>query len=133
MWVDVAGGQLQVAIGSYQSFATVQPRGVKAIGVTGSYRSPKLPDVPTLAEAGIPGYEVVVWYALFAPAKTPLPILARLNSETVKALNTPELKDRLTLQGLDVASSTPDALQAFVISETAKWTKVARAAGVQLE
>ncbi len=106
---------------------------VRALGVTTSQRNPQLPDVPTIAEAALPGYEVVIWYALFAPARIPRPILARLNAETVKALNSADLKERLTLQGLDVASSTPDELLAFVKSETAKWTKVAKDAGVQLE
>lgn len=131
---DVLGGQLQALCSSLAGLLPhIKSGRVRALGVTTSKRNPQLPNVPTLSEAGIPGYEVVVWYALFAPAKTPKPILARLNTETVKALNTPELKDRLTLQGLDVASSTPEALQSFVKSETAKWTKVAKDANVQLQ
>jgi len=89
--------------------------------------------VPTIAESALPGYEVVIWYALFAPARTPAAVIARLNMETVKALNSADLKDRLTQQGLDVTSSTPYALSAYVKSETAKWAKVARDSGAQLE
>ena len=92
MWVDVAGGQLQVAIGSYQSFATVQPRGVKAIGVTGSYRSPKLPDVPTLTQQGIEGRLVTLegGLPLMAPAGTPEAVLRALSQVVVDGANTPK-------------------------------------------
>ena len=92
MWVDVAGGQLQVAIGSYQSFATVQSRGVKAIGVTGSYRSPKLPDVPTLTQQGIEGRLVTLegGLPLMAPAGTPEAVLRALSQVVVDGANTPK-------------------------------------------
>jgi tripartite-type tricarboxylate transporter receptor subunit TctC len=92
MWVDLAGGQLQVAIGSYQSFATVQARGVKAIGVTGSYRSPKLPDVPTLTQQGIEGRLVTLegGLPLMAPASTPEAVLQALNKVLVEGANTPK-------------------------------------------
>jgi tripartite-type tricarboxylate transporter receptor subunit TctC len=92
MWVDVAGGQLQVAIGSYQTFATVQPRGVKAIGVTGSYRSPKLPNVPTLTQQGIEGRLVTLegGLPLMAPAGTPESVLQALSKVVVEGANTPK-------------------------------------------
>jgi tripartite-type tricarboxylate transporter receptor subunit TctC len=92
MWVDVAGGQLQVAIGSYQSFATVQSRGVKAIGVTGSYRSPKLPDVPTLTQQGIQGRLVTLegGLPLMAPAGTPEAVQRLLSQVVVEGANTPK-------------------------------------------
>ncbi|TAG26149.1 MAG: tripartite tricarboxylate transporter substrate binding protein [Burkholderiales bacterium] len=91
MWVDLAGGQLQVAIGSYQSFATVQSRGVRAIGVTGSYRSPKLPDVPTLTEQGVQGRLVTLegGLPLMAPAGTPEAVLQALSLVVVEGANTP--------------------------------------------
>ncbi len=92
MWVDLAGGQLQVAIGSYQSFATVQSRGVKAIGVTGSYRSPKLPDVPTLTQQGIQGRLVTLegGLPLMAPAGTPEAVIRALSQVMVDGANTPK-------------------------------------------
>lgn len=92
MWVDVAGGQLQVAIGSYQSFATVQSRGVKAIGVTGSYRSPKLPDVPTLTQQGIEGRLVMLegGLPLMVPAGTPEAVLRALSQVAVDGANMPK-------------------------------------------
>jgi tripartite-type tricarboxylate transporter receptor subunit TctC len=131
---DVLGGQIQALCSSLAGLLPhIKSGRVRALGVTTAKRNPQLPDVPTIAESGIPGYEVTIWYALFAPAATPKPILARLNAETVKALHSPELKERLTLQGLDVASSTADELMALVRSETAKWSKVAKDSGVQLE
>jgi tripartite-type tricarboxylate transporter receptor subunit TctC len=131
---DVLGGQIQALCSSLAGLLPhIKSGRVRALGVTTARRNAQFPDVPTIAESGIPGYEVTIWYALFAPAKTPAAILARLNTETVKALNSAELKDRLTLQGLDVASSTPDELTALVKNETAKWAKVATAAGIQLE
>ena len=131
---DVLGGQIQALCSSLAGLLPhIKSGRVRALGVTTTGRNAQLPDVPTIAESGIPGYEVTIWYALFAPAKTPAPILARLNAETVKALNSAELKDRLTLQGLDVASSTPDELSALVKNETTKWAGVAKAAGIPLE
>jgi tripartite-type tricarboxylate transporter receptor subunit TctC len=131
---DVLGGQIQALCSSLAGLLPhIKSGRVRALGVTTSGRNPQLPDVPTIAESALPGYEVVIWYALFAPARTPSAVIARLNAETVKALNAADLKDRLTQQGLDVASSTPDALMAFVKSETAKWAKVAKDSGAQLE
>ena len=89
MWVDLASGQIQIAIGSYQSFATVQARGVRAIGVTGMYRSPKLPDVPTLVEQGVQGRLVSLegGLPLMAPAGTPEAVLQALSRVVVDGAN----------------------------------------------
>jgi len=131
---DLLGGQLQALCSSLAGLLPhIKSGRVRALGVTTAKRNPQLPDVPTISEAGIPGYEVTIWYALFAPARTPKPILTRLNAETVKALNSADLKERLTLQGLDVVSSTADELLAFVKAETAKWAKVVKQSGAQLE
>ena len=131
---DVLGGQIQALCSSLAGLLPhIKSGRVRALGVTTSGRNPQLPDVPTIAESALPGYEVLIWYALFAPARTPSAVIARLNAETVKALNSADLKDRLTQQGLDVASSTPEALAAYVKSETAKWAKVAKDSGAQLE
>ena len=90
MWVDTASGQVQIAVGSYQAFATVQSRGVRPIGVTGQYRSPKLPDVPTLVEQGIPGslFGLEGGLPLMAPAGTPQAVLQALSSVVVEGANT---------------------------------------------
>lgn len=131
---DVLGGQLQALCSSLAGLLPhIKSGRVRALGVTTSRRNPQLPDVPTLAESGVPGYEVTIWYGWFAPAKTPTAIVARLNAETVKALNSAELKERLTLQGLDVGSSTANELTAFVKAETVKWAKVVKESGARLE
>ncbi len=131
---DVLGGQLQALCSSLAGLLPhIKSGRVRALGVTTAKRNAQLPDVPTIAESAIPGYEVTIWYALFVPAATPKTIVARLNAETVKALNTVDLKERLTLQGLDVGSSTPDELTAFVKTETVKWAKVVKDSGAQLE
>jgi len=131
---DVLGGQLHSLCSSLAGLLPhIKSGRVRALGVTTARRNPQLPDVPTIAEAGLPGYEVTIWYALFAPAKTPATILTRLNTETVKALNSAELKERLTLQGLDVSSSTIAELSAFVKTETVKWAKVVKDSGAQSE
>ena len=131
---DVLGGQLQALCSSLAGLLPhIKSGRVRALGVTTSKRNPQLPDVPTLAESGMAGYEVTIWYGWFAPAKTPVAIVARLNTETVKALNSNDLKDRLTLQGLDVGPSTADELTAFVKAETVKWAKVVKESGAQLE
>ena len=106
---------------------------VRALGVTTAKRNPQLPEVPTIVESGVPGYEVTIWYAVFAPVATPKAIVQKLNSEMVKALNSPEMKERMALQGMDPAPSTPAELAAFVQLETAKWAKAAKDSGATAE
>ncbi len=131
---DVLGGQLQALCSSLAGLLPhIKSGRVRALGVTTTKRNPQLPDIATLAESGLPGYEVTIWYGLFAPGKTPATIIARLNTETAKALNSADLKERLTLQGLDVGSSTADELTAFVKAETVKWAKVVKESGAQAE
>jgi tripartite-type tricarboxylate transporter receptor subunit TctC len=106
---------------------------VRALGVTTLKRNPQLPEVPTIVESGLPGYEVTIWYAVFAPVATPKPVVARLNADMVKALNSPEMKERMALQGMDPSPSTPAELAAFVKVETAKWAKAAKDSGATAE
>jgi tripartite-type tricarboxylate transporter receptor subunit TctC len=131
---DVLGGQLQALCSSLAGLLPhIKSGRVRALAVTTLARNPQIPDVPTMDESGLPGYEVTIWYALFAPAGTPAAIIQRLNAESVRALASTELRERLTLQGLDVASSTTQALDAYVKTETAKWAKVVRESGARLE
>lgn len=104
---------------------------VRALGVTTAKRNPQVPEVPTIAEAGVPGYEVTVWYGICTPAGTPKPIVAQLNADMVKALNAPELKQRLEIQGVSPTPTTPGEFAQFVKAETVKWAKVIRDAGIQ--
>ncbi len=106
---------------------------LRALAVTGARRSSAAPDIPTVAESGVPGYEVTSWYGLSAPAKTPQAIIARLNSEAVRALNNAELRDRLLGLGADPAGNTPEQYAAFIRDEIDKWAKVIKAAGIKSE
>jgi len=92
-----------------------------------------LPDTPTVAESGLPGFEVTSWHAFFAPAKTPAPVLTRLHTEAVKILKLPEVNERFVSQGLEPVGSTPQALAAYVQSETVKYAKLIKQVGIKPE
>ncbi len=135
MWVDLASGQLQVAIGSYQAFNTVSTRGVKAIGVTGSYRSPKLPDVPTLVEQGVPGRLVQLegGLPLMAPAGTPEAVLQALSRVVVEGANTAraaQLRETFAIPNKpkDLAGTRADWVRDVPV-----WIKVAVDLGIKLD
>jgi tripartite-type tricarboxylate transporter receptor subunit TctC len=104
-----------------------------ALATTGAKRTPAAPDVPTVAEAGVPGYEVSTFYGVSAPAKTPRPIIDRLHAEIVRALNSPDLKSRLQDLGADPVGNTPEQYTAFMQNEITKWAKVIKAAGIKGE
>jgi len=101
-----------------------------AIAVTSAQRSPAAPDIPTVVESGVPGFEVTAWYGVSAPAGTPRAIIERLNGEIVRALNSPDLRGRLTSLGAEPVGNTPEQYTAFVQNEIAKWAKVIKAAGI---
>ena len=131
---DLLGGQVQAMCTSLAGLINFVKSGrVRALGVTTAKRNPQLPDVPTIVESGVPGYEVTIWYAVFAPVATPKAIVDKLNAEMVKALNSSEMKERMALQGMDPAPSTPAELTAFVKVETAKWAKAAKDSGATAE
>jgi len=104
---------------------------LRGLGVTMAKRTAALPDVPSIAEAGVPGYEATQWFGMLAPAGTPRPIIDRLNHEIVKLLKSPEVRDRLIADGTDPAPTTPEEFGAYIKSETEKWTKVIKAAGIK--
>ena len=106
---------------------------VRLIAATSLKRASWMPDVPTMAESGLPGYEMVAWFGLVAPAGVPTPIVDRLSVELRKVLTLPSVKEGLTSQGLDVMGGTPQALGALIASEIDNWPKVARAAGMQIQ
>ena len=131
---DLLGGQVQAMCTSLAGLINFEKSGrVRALGVTTAKRNPQLPDVPTIVESGVPGYDVTIWYAVFAPVATPKAIVDKLNAEMVKALNSSEMKERMALQGMDPAPSTPAELTAFVKAESAKWAKVAKDSGATAE
>jgi tripartite-type tricarboxylate transporter receptor subunit TctC len=106
---------------------------VRALAVTSSKRSPALPDVPTVAESGVPGYEAIAWQALLAPGGTPKAIVARLNAEFVKVMKQPDIVAKLNEQGYETVASTPEWFASYLKSEIVKWTKVIRTAGIKGE
>lgn len=106
---------------------------LRALATTGPKRTPAAPDIPTVAESGVPGYEVTTFYGMSAPARTPRAIIDRLNSETVRALNSPEVRERLQGLGADPIGNTPEQYTAFMKNEIAKWDRVIRAAGIKSE
>jgi tripartite-type tricarboxylate transporter receptor subunit TctC len=106
---------------------------LRGIAVTGAKRASAAPEYPTVAESGIPGFEVTTWYGFAAPAKAPRAIVDYFNSEIVKALNAPDLKEKLVNQGADPVGNTPEQATAHVVKEIAKWTKVIRGAGIKAQ
>jgi tripartite-type tricarboxylate transporter receptor subunit TctC len=106
---------------------------VRALAVTAQRRAATLPDVPTMAEAGLQDFVITSWFGLLVPAGTPAPIVARLNAETVKVLGKTEVKATLAQQGLEVAPGTPEQFAAHIKSEIARFTQIARAAGIKAE
>ena len=106
---------------------------IRALGVSGKKRIAVLPDVPTIAEAGIPGYDADLWFGLFAPTKVPADRLNRIHTEIVKALNTPEVRERFAALGADGVGTTPAAFTAFLKTENVKWEKVVKASGAKVD
>jgi tripartite-type tricarboxylate transporter receptor subunit TctC len=115
------------------AFRHVQAGRLRPIALSGTKRTAAAPGIPTVAEAGIPGFAVTSWFGVAAPAKTPRPIVQRLNGEMVRALNTPDLRERIQGMGADPVGNTPEEYTAFVQNEIAKWGKVIKAAGIKGE
>jgi len=106
---------------------------LRALAVTTSKRWTTMPDLPTVAEAGVPGYDFTIWWGLLAPARTPPAIVERLSQETKKAVDTPDVKDKLSVQGVDAVGSTPQAFASLIRREVDNWNKVAKEANIQLD
>jgi tripartite-type tricarboxylate transporter receptor subunit TctC len=131
---DLLGNQIAIMFDNMPSaIQHVRAGKLRAIAVTTAKRSPELPDVPTIAEAGVPGYEATSWFGLFAPAATPAPIVAQLNKAIVKVLNQPDVKQKIAAQGGDVVAETPAQFAAFIKAETAKWGKVVKESGASVD
>ena len=106
---------------------------LRGLAVTGPKRSAAVPQLPTVAEAGVPGYEVTSWFGVLAPAATSPQIVARLNKEFVRAVHLPDVKERLAAQGAESVGSTPQEFAAHIKAEAARWSKVIKSAGIKLE
>jgi tripartite-type tricarboxylate transporter receptor subunit TctC len=131
---DLRGGQIQMLFGDIAlMLPQIRANAVKALGVSSARRSATMPEMPTLQEQGVAGYELAGFIAAFAPAKTPEPIVRKLNEEITNILREKDFADAMTAAGVDAAPSTPQQLRDFVVSETKKWGALARAAGIQPE
>ncbi len=131
---DLLGGQVPI---SWESMIAVFPHvkggGLRALAVTSTKRSPLLPDVPTMQESGVAGYESIAWYGLVGPANIPKPILARLNKEMVRALDQPETKKRLEDMGSTPVHGTPEQFGAWISAEIRKWGDVVKKSGATVD
>ena len=134
MVTDLIAGQVQLAsMGLPPSIPYVKSGRLRAIAVTSLKRSPLLPDVPTVAESGLPGFDVTSWYGVFGPAALPQGLVARLNGDLVAVLGTVDMKERLSSLGAEPAPMTPDDFGRYVRDEIAKWSKVVRESGAKVD
>lgn len=132
--IDTLGGQVNMIMSSIVSGMPYAKAGrLRALAITTRTRSPALPELPTISESALPGYDFSSWYGLMVPAGTPQPVIARLHDETVKALKLPDLQQRLASEGCDAVGSTPEQLAAYIKTEMARWAKVVKASGMQAE
>jgi tripartite-type tricarboxylate transporter receptor subunit TctC len=130
--IDVVAGQISVSFGNIPTLIQqVRARKLNAIAVTGAKRTQAAPDIPTVAEGGVPGFEVSNWYGVAAPARTPSEIVARLNSEINRALKIPVVRTAYLNSGADPSDITAEQYTAFVQHEFEKWGKVVKAAGIK--
>jgi tripartite-type tricarboxylate transporter receptor subunit TctC len=131
---DLLPGRIQVWVGAANSLLPhIREGKLRILATAAPQRFSELPNAPTVAEAGLPGYAVYPWLGLFVPAKTPPDIVGRINSEVVKIMNSPEVKARLVPQGMDIATGSPEALAQIVREDHARWGKVIRDAGIKAE
>jgi tripartite-type tricarboxylate transporter receptor subunit TctC len=124
-------GEVQVSFTSGVAISHAKAGRLKTLAVTGGKRTPIAPDIPTIAESGVPGYEVTGWYGLAAPAKTPPAVIARLNTTINRVL--PELRERYATLGMDLGGGTAEAFGALLKSERDKWARVVKLSGAKVE
>lgn len=131
---DLIGGHIELAfINVLSSIPHVRSGRLRGLAVTSAKRNDVLPDLPTVAESGLPGYESSVWYAVLVPARTPQDVIVRLNTEFVKAIRNPKVRDRLTADGASLIGSQPEALAKVIQSDLARWSRVIKDAKLQLD
>ncbi len=133
MITDLIGGQVSLAFGTAVAFLPHVKKGaLKALAVTSAKRSPIAPDLPTVADSGLPGFEALQWFGILMPAKTPAPIVERMNNELAVILATPEMRERFTSMGIEVSGGSAESFAQFMASEAQKWQRIAKDAGVKV-
>jgi tripartite-type tricarboxylate transporter receptor subunit TctC len=131
---DLIGGRVQVTFGDIvATLPHVKAEKLRALGVTSPRRISSLPDIPTIAESGVPGYDAVGWFGVLAPARTPKSIITRLNGAIVKYVKQPDVAERLAALGAEVVASTPEQFREIQIADLARWGKVVRQSGARVE
>jgi tripartite-type tricarboxylate transporter receptor subunit TctC len=134
MLADLIAGQIQMSIAAaISAIPQVKAGKLRVLAIGDSRRSSEMPDLPTIAEAGVPGYQATIWSGLLAPAGTPAPIIERLNREVVKAVRAPDFRAKLLELGAESVGSTAAEWGAFLRSEIEKWQKIAKRAGMRAE
>lgn len=128
---ESSGGQVVIDNSALSMLPQVRTGKLRALAVTGARRLPALPDMPTVAESGVPGYEAASWYGVFAPAGTPRAIIDKVSGEVVRITRAPDVRERLIADGADPAGSSPEEFAAYIKRELARWGKVVREAGIK--
>lgn len=132
--IDLAGGHFQFAFaGMLPAQGFIKSGKLRPIAVTASKRAPGLPDIPTVAESGLPGFEVLGWYGVLAPAKLPKPILTRLHAELVAIIKQPDVQGRIQSEGADPVGSSPEEFRRYLLADLAKWAKVVKESGAKAD
>ena len=133
-FVDLLSGAVSLSFPTITSaLPHVRSGKLRALGVTSKERSSVVPDVPTISESGLSGYEATTWYGMLAPAKTPGPIVRKLHDEIVEVLRLADIREKLLAQGLEPVGNRPEDFAAIISSELVKWSKIVSAAGVRAE
>jgi tripartite-type tricarboxylate transporter receptor subunit TctC len=132
--MGLLSGQVQMLILSpVATLPFVKSGKLRALAITSLTRSPDLPNIPTMSESGLPGYEVLLWFGLYAPAKTPKAIITRLNQDVVKIMQTPEMRASLASEGGQPVGNSPEQFQEIIKADVAKWAKVVKDAGIKVD
>ena len=131
--IATVSGEVDFSIPAYPTAVPhIKAGKLRLLAVTGAQRESTAPNIPTVAEAGVPGYEFTIWFAMYAPSETPKPIVTQLNQEIVKALAEPDMREKLARTGVNAGSSTPEELGKHLRAEVAKWAKIIKAAGIPI-
>jgi len=131
---DLIGGQASIMVVNLPpAVPHVKSGRLRALAVTTKTRSPLLPDVPTVAESGLPDFETVAWFGVLAPAATPKDVVARLSAEIAKIAKSPEMRERLSALGAEPVGSTPEEFAAIIGRDIAKWTTLAKSVGIRVD
>ena len=132
--VDVMAGQISLYMGTVPAgLPLVRAGRLKVLATSGPVRSRVIPDVPTVSESGLKGYEMTTWYGVLVPAGTPAPVIQRIHTDLVRVIRSPDVQERFAAEAGDVVASSPEEFRSFIVGEIAKWGKVARQAGAKVD